>query len=137
MKKLLVAGLALSMLGGTAVGASAQPNFGRQQMRAEQRYERQEFRAEQREERQDFRRAQRRYNAGRYVAPRGFAVRDWRRGDRLPVGYYGSRYKISNYSAYGLYAPPRGYQWTRVGNDAVLTAVTTGVIAAAVASLFN
>lgn len=136
MKKLLVAGLALSMLSGTAVSAYAQPGYARQEMR-EQRQDLREARQNLREERQDFRRAQRRYNAGRYVAPRGFAARQWRRGDRLPAAWYGQRYKISNYRAYGLYAPPRGYQWTRVGNDAVLTAVTTGIIAAAVASLFN
>lgn len=141
MKKILVAGLALSILGGSAVSAAAQPGYGyRQEQRREMREERREMREarqELREERREFRQAQRRYRAGRYVAPRGYAYRSFRYGDRLPSGYYTSRYRIADYNRYGLYAPPRGYQWTRVGNDAILTAVATGVVAGAIYSLFQ
>lgn len=146
MKKFLVAGLALSILGGSAVSAAAQPGYRydqRQDVREQRRdvrdarRELREERRELRQERREFRRAERRYRAGRYVAPRGYAVRSWRYGDRLPSGYYASRYRIADYNRYGLYAPPRGYQWTRVGDDAILTAVATGVVAGAIYSLFQ
>jgi Ni/Co efflux regulator RcnB len=50
----------------------------------------------------------------------------WRRGAYLPPAYGGVY--ISNYGAYGLRAPPRGYRWHRVGNDYLLTAIATGLI---------
>jgi Ni/Co efflux regulator RcnB len=36
-----------------------------------------------------------------------------------------------------LSAPPRGYQWVRSGNDAVLIAITSGVIGAVIGSTFR
>ncbi len=50
----------------------------------------------------------------------------WRRGGYLPPSYGGVY--ISNYGAYGLRAPPRGYRWHRVGDDYLLTAIATGLI---------
>jgi Ni/Co efflux regulator RcnB len=50
----------------------------------------------------------------------------WRRGAYLPPSYGGVY--ISNYRAYGLRAPPRGYRWRRVGDDYLLTAIATGLI---------
>jgi Ni/Co efflux regulator RcnB len=50
----------------------------------------------------------------------------WRRGAYLPPGYAG--YYISDYGRYGLRPPPRGYRWTRSGNDFLLTAIATGLI---------
>jgi len=145
MRKFLVAGLALSVLAGGATTASAQ-NYDRQDrreyrqdLREDRRDYRRELRQERREARQDYRRwqrAERRYRAGAYVAPRGYAYRNWAYGQRLPQSYYGQRYVIRDYNQYGLYAPPRGYVWTRVGNDAILTAVAGGLIGAVVSSLF-
>lgn len=149
MRKLLAAGLALSVLAGGATAASAQ-NYGRQDYREDRREARQDAREDRRDYRQDrreyrqearqdarrYRRAERRYQAGRYTAPRGYAYRQWSYGQRLPAGYYDGRYQIRDYGRYGLYAPPRGYVWTRVGDDAILTAVAGGVIGAVVASLF-
>jgi Ni/Co efflux regulator RcnB len=63
-----------------------------------------------------------------YAPPRyGYApAYVWRRGAYLPPSYGGVY--ISNYGAYGLRAPPRGYRWHRVGNDYLLTAIATGLI---------
>jgi Ni/Co efflux regulator RcnB len=78
-----------------------------------------------------------RYDAGRYIRPRGYYQHGWRRGERLPKAYFSNRYVVRNYGAYRLYAPPRGHQWVRVDRDVVLTAVTTGAIVAVVSGLFH
>lgn len=60
--------------------------------------------------------------------------RIWRRGDRYD-GPRGSRWAVNNWRNYrGLYAPPRGYYWTRYGNQFLLTALATGLIAGVVAA---
>ncbi len=81
--------------------------------------------------------AQRRYSAPRYVAPRGYQARAWSYGQRMPAQYRTRSYVVTDYGHYGLRAPPRGYQYVRSGNDVVLTAVTTGLITAVIAGLFN
>ncbi len=73
---------------------------------------------------------------GQYYRPNGYQVRTWRGGDRLPNGYYRDRRYYVDYRAYRLAPPPRGYQWVRVDNDVILTAVATGVIASVVTGLF-
>jgi Ni/Co efflux regulator RcnB len=65
---------------------------------------------------------------GMYYPPRGYYAHRWNRGERLPVAYYQPRYVIGNYRDCGLRAPPRGYHWVRVNDDAVLAAITTGVV---------
>jgi Ni/Co efflux regulator RcnB len=79
--------------------------------------------------------AKRRYHAGRYMAPRGYAYRQYQVGSRLPQGYYGSNYYV-NYAPYGLAPPPRGYRWNRVGNDAYLVSTSNGIIRDVLYSLF-
>jgi len=92
------------------------------------RYDRRENRYE--------RRAERRYNAGRYHAPRGYQARQWRRGEHLPPQYRGQAYRV-DYRYYRLPPPPRGYQYTRVNDDVVLTAIATGLIASVVFNMFQ
>jgi Ni/Co efflux regulator RcnB len=58
------------------------------------------------------------------------ASRSWRHGDR----YTGSRHVVSNYSAYHLQHPPSGYEWVQSGNQFVLIAVTSGIIASVLAA---
>ena len=54
---------------------------------------------------------------------------DLRRGQRLDREYRESRYVVTDWRARNLYAPPRGHHWVRAGNDYVLAAIATGLIA--------
>ncbi|WP_293881360.1 RcnB family protein [Sphingomonas sp.] len=63
---------------------------------------------------------QRHYRAGQYQMPRGYSQRRWSYGERLPSSYYARNYWISNFLLYSLFAPPSGFVWVRVGNDAFL-----------------
>jgi Ni/Co efflux regulator RcnB len=57
----------------------------------------------------------------------------WRKGDRFD-NRRARYYQQIDYRKYrGLRAPPRGYRWVRSDNDAVLVAITTGVIASVIA----
>ncbi|MES2035161.1 MAG: RcnB family protein [Pseudomonadota bacterium] len=160
MKKFLTAAIAMSVLA-TAGVASAQPYQGRdaryeqgQDRRDDRRDDRREARSDRRDDRADRRddrrddradrraenryerRAERRYNAGRYHAPRGYQARSWHRGDRLPSSYRSNAYRV-DYRAYRLAPPPRGYAYHRVGNDVVLTAIASGVVASVLVGMFN
>jgi Ni/Co efflux regulator RcnB len=54
---------------------------------------------------------------------------EWRRGAHIPREYMGRQYWVSDWRAHRLAPPPRGYQWVQVGNDYVLVALATGIIA--------
>lgn len=153
MKKILTAAIALTILGsaGAASAQSYERRDDRGPTRSEQQYDRRDDRRDDRSDRRDDRRddryeqrrenryerrAERRYNGGRYHAPRGYQARSWHRGDRLPPQYRGGGYRV-DYRAYRLAPPPRGYEYTRVGNDVVLTAIASGVIASVLIGLFN
>ena len=65
--------------------------------------------------------------------PRGYYGHVWHRGERF-VGR-GSRVEVLRgygrghaYHGVRLYVPPRGAQWVRVNNDALLTAIATGMV---------
>jgi Ni/Co efflux regulator RcnB len=71
-------------------------------------------------------------------AQRGSAQRDWRsygydhrwqRGDRLPAEYRSHSYVVDDWRGHRLSAPPRGYHWVQQGNDYLLVAIATGIIA--------
>lgn len=134
MKKILTAAVALSVLA-SAGAASAQP-YHDNHRKAERQYERRMDRAE-REYNKDVRKAERKYRAAAYKRPQGYQYRNWNRGDRLPPAYRADRYRITNYNTYRLPPPPRGYYYTRVDNDVVLTAAATGIIASVVVGLFQ
>jgi len=64
------------------------------------------------------------------------AYRQWRKGqrfDRRQARNY-AQIDYRRYRARQLYAPPRGYQWVRSGNDAILIGATSGIIAAVLAN---
>ncbi len=63
-----------------------------------------------------------------YRQPAGFYVHRWTFGERLPVGFYARDYWIADFSLYGLMAPWAGYEWVRVGDDALLIDVETGEV---------
>jgi len=144
MNKFLTAAMATVIAAGSlgvADAASAQSRNDRHDRR--EQMDRRDHRQDQRAHRQDQRsygrwqQSQRRYNAPRYVAPRGHAVRQWSYGQRMPAQYRDSRYVVRDYGRYGLRAPPRGYEYVRSGNDVVLAVVATGLITAVIAGLFN
>jgi len=71
----------------------------------------------------------RRHNRGwtAYAAPvRNWSYRPVTVGFRLQPSFYGSRYFVSNYSAYQLRAPGRYQRWIRYGDDLLLVNVRTG-----------
>lgn len=82
-------------------------------------------------------RAQRQYRAPRYVAPRGYQVRNWSYGQRMPTYYRTRSYVVSDYGRYGLARPPHGCEYVRSGNDVVLTVIATGVIMAVISGMYN
>lgn len=134
MKKILTAAIALSIVASAGV-ASAQPYDRRDNRQAERQYDRQMDRAERKYDKQ-VRKAERRYRAAAYQRPSGYRAHQWRAGERLPANYRATRYRV-DHRTYGLSAPPRGYYYTRVDNDVVLTAAATGAIASIIVGLFQ
>ena len=139
MKKILTAAVALSVLVG-AGAANAQPYRNdhrdhRDDRRVEQQYDRRMDKAERKYDR-DVRKAERKYRAAAYQRPSGYTYRHWNRGDRLPPAYRDQRYRV-DYRTNGLSAPPRGYYYTRVDNDVVLTAAATGLVASVIVGMFQ
>lgn len=133
MKRFLTAAMALSVLA-TAGAASAQP--GRRDDH-DRRPAMQQQRDDHRGPSDNWERhADRRYKVGAYHAPRGYRAPVVRRGERLAPAYRGQSYQV-DYRRYNLSAPPRGYQYVRVNNDVVLTAIATGVITSVITQLFQ
>jgi Ni/Co efflux regulator RcnB len=58
----------------------------------------------------------------------------WAKGQRFDRSRATNYRVVNNYRDYRLSAPPRGYHWVRSGNDAVLIAITSGLIGAVVGS---
>ena len=135
MRKFLTAAVALSVLASAGV-ASAQPYRGDDRRdHAERHYDKRMDKAERKYDR-DVRKAARKYRAAAYQRPSGYTYRHWNRGDRLPPAYRADRYRV-DYRHYGLRAPPRGYYYTRVDNDVVLTAAATGLVASVIVGMFQ
>jgi Ni/Co efflux regulator RcnB len=62
-----------------------------------------------------------------YVAPhRGWRYRPLYVGYRLEPAFYGSRYYINDYRAYGVNYPGRDKRWIRYGDDLLLVNLRTG-----------
>jgi Ni/Co efflux regulator RcnB len=64
----------------------------------------------------------------RFESRYGHEHRHWLRGERLPVPYYAPPHIVHDYRGYDLRRPPRGCRWVRVGRDAVLAAIATGIV---------
>jgi Ni/Co efflux regulator RcnB len=60
----------------------------------------------------------------------------WQRGQRFDRRYAVNYRMISNPNYYHLRSAPRGYRWVQSGNDAVLIAITSGIIGAVLANAF-
>jgi Ni/Co efflux regulator RcnB len=80
--------------------------------------------------------SQNRYRIGGYRAPYGYYVRNWGFGEFLPRGWWGQDYWIGDFLDYGLPYPPPGYEWVRVGGDALMIDRYTGRIVQVVRGIF-
>ena len=72
--------------------------------------------------------AARSYKIGPYHRPAGWVARRWGYGDLLPRAYWGPQYLIGDYWLFALEVPPAGYEWVRVGDDALLIDINTGEV---------
>jgi Ni/Co efflux regulator RcnB len=74
------------------------------------------------------------------TSPARPSFRRWNKGQRFDNRYAQNYRVVNNWQQYRgrrLYAPPRGYHWVRSGNDAVLVAITGGLIGAVIGGAFN
>jgi Ni/Co efflux regulator RcnB len=62
---------------------------------------------------------------------------DWRTGQRFDQRYAPGYAEVDYHRYHRLRPPPRGYHWVRSGNDAVLVAIGTGVIASVLAGALS
>ncbi|WP_242117386.1 RcnB family protein [Sphingomonas lacusdianchii] len=68
------------------------------------------------------------------VRPQQARATKWQRGQKFDRNR-AANYRVIDYRSYrqrGVYAPPRGYQWVRSGNDAILVAIASGLIGAVI-----
>ena len=80
-------------------------------------------------------------NHGQMVSRQAHAKNNWRtfrKGERFDRSR-AQNYRVVDYHSYRsrLRPPPRGYHWVRSGNDAVLVAITSGIVASVVSGLFH
>lgn len=141
MKKTLIASALIALTLATSGSAFAQRNdYGNDRDyrndRNEQSYQRGGDRHDNdrydRNRRENGRYDNNRYDARQYYRDdrRGGGPRhDLRRGQRLDQQYRSNRYVVSDWRARHLSAPPRGHHWVQAGNDYVLAAIATGIIA--------
>ncbi|HZC37757.1 MAG TPA: RcnB family protein [Sphingomicrobium sp.] len=74
--------------------------------------------------------------ANNRVQDNRFQARSWQRGDRFDSRYATNYRVIDNPGYYHLRAAPYGYRWVQSGNDAVLIAITSGIIGALIGNAF-
>jgi len=55
-------------------------------------------------------------------------MRRWGFGQILPRAYWAPEYVLADDWLFGLEIPPAGYEWVRVGADAMLLNIVTGEI---------
>lgn len=138
MKKFILAALAASVV---ATPVLAAPDNGRfDNGRYEQQHNDSDHNRggyDRRDDRRDDRRNDHRGDDRRdYRGDRGYQAqyRSWGRGDRFDNRYARDYRVIDNPGFYRLHDAPRGYRWVRSGNDAVLIALTTGLVASVIAN---
>jgi len=104
LKTLMTSALALSLLGATAASAQSWRGPMVNDRMMHDRYDHRDFG---------------RFERGRHV---------WVRGERFyPVA--GRSFIVGDWSRYHLRRPPYGYHWVRYGDDFLLVALGTGLIA--------
>lgn len=53
----------------------------------------------------------------------------YHKGDRLPAAEHSKQYEVNDWRGRNMREPPEGHHWVRSGDDYVLAAIATGVIA--------
>jgi Ni/Co efflux regulator RcnB len=76
------------------------------------------------------------WRGGDWRGPPGYYYRHWGYGQRLPWGWFGPQWYIDDFDDYDLPPPPWGYAWVRMGPDALLVNIGSGLIVEAVYGLF-
>lgn len=77
-----------------------------------------------------------RYHWQTYRQPTGWYHHRWGYGQHLPRAWFARDYWIPNFIMFGLIAPPGGYVWVRVGEDALLIDPETGEVIRVVYGVF-
>ena len=77
-----------------------------------------------------------RYRYRQWRPPIGYYVRIWSFGDFLPRSWYGQDYYITDPWNFDLPLAPPGYDWIRVGDDALLVDRYTGRVVQVVRDIF-
>ncbi len=81
--------------------------------------------------------AARTFRIGPYRGPRGYSPRHWGYGAILPRAYWAPQFVLGDYWLFALETPPVGYEWVRVGNDALLVSLDTGEVLQAEYGVFG
>ncbi len=153
MKRTIIAGMLLTLLAGSLALADPPHWNGHHGGRDHREWRHEDHRGDQGRdhrdwrERRDWRREHERegwrarrwgdFDNGRYRRPPGYYFRIWRRGDRLPIAFRAPAYIVPDTAYYHLAPPPPGYYWVRVGNNAVLAAIATGVVLNVIGNEFH
>ena len=99
-----------------------------------------ETREDQRELRsdwKDYRRSHRdTFHRAAFRGPRGWTYRPLRVGASLDRAFWGSSYRINNWSTYRLPRPGRNLAYVRYGNDVLLVNIRTGRVIQVFSSFF-
>ena len=77
-----------------------------------------------------------RFRTTPYSWPRGYSYRAWAPRQILPSLFLSQQYYLDDFYSYGLDQPPYGYEWVRVGQDALLVNLYTGEILDVVPGVF-
>ncbi len=72
--------------------------------------------------------AARSYHVGPYHRPPGWRDHRWSYGEILPRAYWAAPYVLADYWLFALEVPPAGYEWVRVGSDALLVSLANGEV---------
>ena len=139
MRKIIIAALAATMFASPVLAAAPKVAPAQTQQAAQALDLRIDVRNDRRDDRR-WDRHDRRYDNRRDARrhwhappPRVVQHRKWSRGQRFDHRWAPNYRVIAQPHYYRLHAPPRGHRWVQSGNDAVLIALTTGIVAAVIA----
>ena len=124
-KAAITAVLALSMATGQLAFAQGNSNHDRDRGDNDRRQQDHRMSSNHHDNRDFGRRHEEERSRGRGAGPN----HEYYRGDRLPAEYRHRNYVVDDWRGHHLSAPPSGYHWVQAGNDYILIAIATGIIA--------